>query len=283
MNRADGLRGLITSATPVMVPPVPTPATKKSTFPSVSRQTSSAVVARWIAGFAGFSNCCGMKYRESVFAISSARAIAPGMPSGPGVSTSSAPYARSSIRRSTLIVSGIVSAHRYPRAAHTMASAMPVLPLVGSRMMVSGLISPAFSAASIMATPIRSLTLPAGLKDSSLAATSATAPAVTRRNRTRGVFPVSSVMSLAMPMFLLLICSAETCPMRMRHYPPRHGYGSEVPRDQDQRAALLERDVRCSPDEPVGKPDANRRECLHAARDDHHPVGAERPRRDRGR
>ena len=40
---------------------------------------------------------------------------------------------------------------------------MPVLPLVGSRMMVSGLIRPAFSAASIIDTPIRSFTLWAGL------------------------------------------------------------------------------------------------------------------------
>ena len=51
-NRTDGLRSLITSATPVMVPPVPTPATKMSMAPSVSRHTS-AVVARWMAGFAG--------------------------------------------------------------------------------------------------------------------------------------------------------------------------------------------------------------------------------------
>ena len=40
---------------------------------------------------------------------------------------------------------------------------MPVLPLVGSTMIVSGLILPAFSAASIMDTPIRSFTLWAGL------------------------------------------------------------------------------------------------------------------------
>jgi hypothetical protein len=40
---------------------------------------------------------------------------------------------------------------------------MPVLPLVGSTMMVSGPILPACSAASIMARPIRSLTLWAGL------------------------------------------------------------------------------------------------------------------------
>ena len=117
---------------------------------------------------------------------------------------SSAPYARSSMRRSRLIVSGMVSTHRYPRAAHTMARAIPVLPLVGSRMIVSGLIRPACSAASIMDTPMRSFTLPAGLNDSSLAATSATAPAVTRRSRTSGVFPISSVMSSAILIGLLL-------------------------------------------------------------------------------
>ena len=53
---------------------------------------------------------------------------------------------------------------------------MPVLPLVGSMMIVSGRISPARSAASIMETPMRSLTLAAGLKDSSFATTSAPAP-----------------------------------------------------------------------------------------------------------
>ena len=108
-HRTDGLRSLRTSPTPLMVPPVPTPATKMSTVPSVSRQISSAVVARWMAGLAGFSNCCGMKYRGSVLAISSALAIAPGMPSAPGVRISSAPSAFSSRRRSRLIVSGIVS------------------------------------------------------------------------------------------------------------------------------------------------------------------------------
>jgi hypothetical protein len=40
---------------------------------------------------------------------------------------------------------------------------MPVLPLVGSMMIVSGLIRSAFSAASIIDTPMRSFTLCAGL------------------------------------------------------------------------------------------------------------------------
>ena len=57
----DGLRALSTSATPVIVPPVPTPATRMSTSPSVSRQISSAVVLRWISGLAGLSNCWRIK------------------------------------------------------------------------------------------------------------------------------------------------------------------------------------------------------------------------------
>ena len=67
------------------------------------------------------------------------------------------------MRRSLLMVSGIVRTHLMPRAAHTIARAMPVLPLVGSTMTVSGPMRPASSAASSMATPIRSLTELAGL------------------------------------------------------------------------------------------------------------------------
>ena len=63
----QGLRFLITSLTPVIVPPVPTPETRISTLPSVSAQISSAVVRRWMSGLAGFLNCCGMK--ELGFAV----------------------------------------------------------------------------------------------------------------------------------------------------------------------------------------------------------------------
>ena len=52
-----GFLFLMMLATPVMVPPVPTPATIASTFPSVSFHISSAVVLRWISGFSGFRNC----------------------------------------------------------------------------------------------------------------------------------------------------------------------------------------------------------------------------------
>ncbi|MNO09536.1 hypothetical protein D3C81_2327750 [compost metagenome] len=48
---------------------------------------------------------------------------------------------------------------------------MPVLPEVGSINTEPGLILPACSSASTMATPIRSLTEAIGLKNSSLAST----------------------------------------------------------------------------------------------------------------
>src|SRR6516164_8736127 len=75
---------------------------------------------------------------------------------------------------------------------------MPVFPLVGSiSTLLPGVILPACSAALIMLTPMRSLTLAHGSKLSSLAATVATQPAVTLFSRTSGVCPISSVTSLA--------------------------------------------------------------------------------------
>ncbi len=90
-----------------MVPPVPMPATTMSTPPSVSAQISSAVVRRCTSGLALFANCLTCTAPVSA-PICSALATAPFMPSEPGVSTSSAPKARSSARRSFDIVSGIV-------------------------------------------------------------------------------------------------------------------------------------------------------------------------------
>jgi hypothetical protein len=56
-------------------------------------------------------------------------------------------------------------------AAQTNASAMPVLPLVGSTMTVSRSMRPSRSPASIIARPMRSFTLASGLKNSHLAST----------------------------------------------------------------------------------------------------------------
>mmetsp|Transcript_8766 Transcript_8766/g.29861 ORF Transcript_8766/g.29861 Transcript_8766/m.29861 type:complete len:204 (-) Transcript_8766:418-1029(-) len=107
-NLSSGLSGLRYCAQPVMVPPVPTPPTKKSNLPPVSAQISGPVVSRWIFGLSGLENCCSMK-PFSLATISSALAIAPFMPLAAGVSTTLAPKALSIPRRSRLMEAGIVS------------------------------------------------------------------------------------------------------------------------------------------------------------------------------
>src|SRR5829696_950382 len=57
----------------------------------------------------------------------------------------------------------------YPRWRATMAREMPVLPLVGSRIVAPGCSEPFFSAASTIAMAARSLIEPVGLWSSSLA------------------------------------------------------------------------------------------------------------------
>ena len=114
-----GLRSLSTSPTPVMVPPVPTPATKMSTWPSVSPQISSAVVSRWISGLAGFLNCCGMKYFGSLGGELLGLRDRAGHALGPGREDQLGAEPRSSGRRSRLMVSGMVSTSLYAaRGAH---------------------------------------------------------------------------------------------------------------------------------------------------------------------
>ena len=79
-----------------------------------------------------------------------------------------------------------------------------MLPLVGSMMVVRpGAMRPSRSATSIMASPMRSLTLPPGLNDSSLPSTSAPVSSEMRLRRTKGVCPMSSVMLVALFMRLL--------------------------------------------------------------------------------
>ncbi len=77
---------------------------------------------------------------------------------------------------------------------------MPVLPLVGSTITVRPRsISPRASASSIIASPIRSLTEPPGLRDSSLTATVAGSPAARTFNLTSGVFPMVLSTAFMMP------------------------------------------------------------------------------------
>ena len=93
---------------PEMVPPVPMPATMASTLPSVSFQISSPVASWWISGLAGLSNWLARMAPGVSLTISAALALAPGTPSAPGVSTSSAPSRRMMARRSLDMVSGMV-------------------------------------------------------------------------------------------------------------------------------------------------------------------------------
>ncbi len=74
-----------------------------------------------------------------------------------------------------------------------MARPTPVLPEVGSTIVPPGLSSPCRSPASIIAMPMRSLTLLPGLNDSILAARGGS-PGQNRRNRTSGVLPIVSRM-----------------------------------------------------------------------------------------
>eukprot|EP00985_Skeletonema_marinoi_P018414 scaffold10288_cov137-Skeletonema_marinoi.AAC.2 len=79
-----------------------------------------------------------------------------------------------------------------------MARPIPVFPEVGStRTVFPGVICPRASASEIMERAIRSLTLLAGLDDSSLATISAPDSEVTLLSLTRGVCPISSRMLLA--------------------------------------------------------------------------------------
>src|SRR5215467_9500482 len=94
--------------------------------------------------------------------------------------------------------SGMVRMSRYPRTAHTMASPMPVLPLVGSTTVAPALRRPRRSASSIMLTAIRSFTLPPGLSDSILARTTPPPGFGNRLRRTSGVPPTTSSTEAAM-------------------------------------------------------------------------------------
>src|SRR5688572_26270763 len=144
-----------------------------------------------------------MKYSGCSRSSSWAAKTAPVMPSMAGVRWISAPKRAKSRWRSTLMSSGIVMMRRYPFTADTSASPIPVLPVVGSTMVPPGLRAPLRSAASTIATPMRSFTLPPGLRDSTFASTAAPPARGSRRSRTRGVPPMrSSTESAILPFFM---------------------------------------------------------------------------------
>ena len=70
-----------------------------------------------------------------------------------------------------------------------MASEMPVLPLVGSRIVAPGVSTPDFSASSIIRSAGRSLIEPVGLRSSSLAQRRTSGDGDIVGSPTRGVCP----------------------------------------------------------------------------------------------
>src|SRR2546422_3520543 len=89
-------------------------------------------------------------------------------------------------------MSGRTQSRRYPLARATIARLIPVLPLVGSRMVLSGDRSPLSSAAPIIYSAMRSFTLPVGFWPSSLAYISTPDFGEKRARRTSGVLPTAS-------------------------------------------------------------------------------------------
>ena len=89
----------------------------------------------------------------------------------------------------------MVNINLYPFKALTKANPIPVLPLVGSTIMLPSRKSPSRSACSIMARATRSFTLPPGLNASILATTRAFASMSFSNcpNSTKGAFPISSI------------------------------------------------------------------------------------------
>ena len=143
------------------------------------------------------------------------------MPSAAGVSTSFAPYAASSMRRSLLMDSGMVSTTSYPRAAPIIAMPIPVLPLVGStKTLRPGAISPRASAASIMFIAARSLIEPPGLEASNFTYTVAPTSSLSRSSLISGVSPM-----------VALTCSVITTSAFLRKC-DRSPYGSMLYLDE---------------------------------------------------
>ena len=107
----------------------------------------------------------------------------------------SAPHIRSSWLRSSEVFSGITQTSRYPRSLAAIASEMPVLPLVGSRIVQPGRSRPSFSAATTIASAARSLIEPVGLRSSSLAQRRTSGLGESVGSPTSGVLPTDESRS----------------------------------------------------------------------------------------
>ena len=114
------------------------------------------------------------------------------MPFAPSLKTISAPKSRSSPMRSWLALSGITTVSAYPLRRATIANAIPVLPLVGSRIVRSEVSSPDASATSTIFSAIRSFMEPVGFWPSSFAQIRTPGVGDIRGMPTSGVSPIAS-------------------------------------------------------------------------------------------
>jgi hypothetical protein len=120
------------------------------------------------------------------------------------------------------------------------ASAIPVFPLVGATSVPPGRSKPSCSASSTRAAATRSLTLPLGLRDSSLTATRPGSPAASRRSSSKGVCPTPSVMDrLRRPLGAALLFSRGGAFMGTgrKKRPPPHGRTGGGGRAGDSRTS----------------------------------------------
>ena len=92
--------------------------------------------------------------------ISAAFSIEPLIPNSFGVNINCAPYALIILRLSILMLSGMIITAFIPKTEAKIATAIPVLPLVGSTMIVSLLTAPLDIASSSIPSTALSLTLP---------------------------------------------------------------------------------------------------------------------------
>ena len=167
----SGFFDRMTSQQPVMVPPVP-PRLLKYRWHHPCRPIAPELWFGDDLRIGWVLKLLGIRHWVSGVANSWALSMAPFIPSDPG----SAPIPRPTMQAESFAHATWFPAWSgsacIPWLPRQKASAIPVLPLVGSMMMVSEVRMPRFSASSIMAIPIRSLTLPNGLKNSHSAAQS---------------------------------------------------------------------------------------------------------------
>ena len=140
---------------------------------AVSRQISSAVVLRWISGLAGFLNCCGMNaFGSPPSSWNSSLGL------GDGPAHAALARRQHDLGPERLQQPAALQRHALGHGDHELVAAGGAgegeadAGVAAGRLDddgVLGWIFPAFSAASIMATPMRSLTDQSGLKFSSLA------------------------------------------------------------------------------------------------------------------